>query len=322
MVNTMEIKLSAQDVAFVAIFAALSAIVTRVLPGIPVVGVSGANINFTAALAPVYGMIIGPYFGFLAALLGGLVMAGSPFDILTSFSPAVSALIAGLLTQKSLGTNENKGRGWMIASVVLGLLILGWYVTDIGRKAPFYPILHFAGLGLILATRGWTAEAFKEGKVNLRGWGVKPSYLLAGIIVIVVAYMFSMPYSSDVSILPYLSLPLFFIGGITIVYGLFGIIKSSFVLAVSIASYCGIIADHMLGNLVFIGSINVIWPLSGIESDFLKPLGLPDIPSLFMYMIPTSTVERLLFTVIATILGVGLVLALRRANLTVRRLTP
>jgi len=315
----MEIKLSAQDVALMATFAALSAIVIRILPGIPIVGVAGANIKFDAVLAPVYGMIIGPYLGFLSALIGGLITAGNPFDILTSFSPAVSALIAGLLTQKTVGRGESKIRGWTIASVVLGLLILGWYFTGIGQRAPFYPVLHIGGFILIIAARGWTANAFKEGNVEGKGWHVKSSYLLVGIIVMVVAYMFTMPYSSDVWILPYLSLPMFLIGGVITVYSLFGIGKNSFVLAIATASYCGIMADHMLGNLVFINSINVFIPLSSLDANVLKPMGLPDVPSLFMYMIPVSALERILFTVVATILGVGLVLVLRRLNVLTRR---
>ncbi|MDH5482133.1 MAG: ECF transporter S component [Candidatus Bathyarchaeota archaeon] len=316
----MEFRLSAQDVAFVAIFATLSAVVIEFFPGIPIVGVSGSNIKFDAVLAPIYGLVIGPYLGFLAALIGGLVTAGSPFTILTSFSPAVSALVAGLLTQKNSNNNGNKTKGWMLASLILGLLILGWYLTGVGQRAPFYPILHIAGFALILATRERAANAFKEGKVEGKKWQVKSLPLLVGIIILVVAYMLTRSYSSDVLILPYLSLPAFLVGGMVIIYSLFGIGKNTFVLAVSLASYCGIIADHMLGNLIFINVIDIFISLSTIEEYFLAPLGLPDVPALFMYMIPVSTIERILFTIVATILGVGLILALRRANLLTRKL--
>ncbi len=316
----MKLKLSTQDVAFMAIFAAFSAILIKILPGIPIVGVPGANIKFDAAIAPLYGLIIGPYLGFLAALIGGLITAGSPFDILTSFAPAVSALVAGFLTQKNLGNNGGKIKGWMMALIILGLLILGWYITGIGQKAPLYPVLHIGGFILILTTRDWTAKKFKEGKIDTTGWQVKSYPLLVGIIILVVAYMFTRPYSADFWILPYLSLPTFLIGGIITIYSLFGLGKSSFVLAISVATYCGIIADHMLGNLIFIGVIDIFIPLSVIEEYFLTPLGLPDIPSLFMYMIPVSAIERILFTVVATIIGVGLILALRKANLLTRKL--
>ena len=312
-------NLSSRDVAFMAIFAALSAVVIRVLPGIPIVGATGANIKFDAVFAPIYGLIIGPYLGFAAALFGGLITAGSPFDILTSFSPAISALVAGFLTKESVGNREGKIKGWMIAATVLSLLILGWYLTGVGQLAPFYPLLHFAGLGFTLVSRGWVAKAFRKLEGNTEKWRVKPAYLLLGLVMWVVAYMFTRPYSSDVWILPYLSIPMFLVGGILVVYSLFGLGRSSFILAVSIASYCGIIADHMLGNLVFIASIDVFIPLSVIEDYFLKPLGLPSIPALFMYMIPVSAVERILFTMIATIIGIGLIHALHKANLLTRK---
>ena len=314
------LKLSSRDVAFTAIFAAFSAVVIKVLPGIPIVGVPSANIKFDAVLAPVYGLILGPYLGFTAALFGGLITAGSPFDILTSFSPAVSALVAGFLTQRSVGDGEGRVKGWMVATGVSSLLILGWYATWVGQEAPFYPVLHFAGLVLILVTRGWTAKTFKEGNVQKETWHVKPSYFLVGIVTVVIAYMLTRPYAQDVWILPYLSLPLFLLGGIVIVYSLFGLGRISFVSAVSVASYCGIIADHMLGNLVFIESVDIFIPLNIIEDYFLKPLRLPSIPALFMYMIPVSAVERILLTIVATIIGIGLVLALRRANLLTRKL--
>ncbi len=315
----MRIGLSSQEIALTATFAAISAIVIKIVPGIPIVGVSGATLNFNAALAPVYGLIIGPYLGFLAALVGGVITAGSPFDLLTSFAPAVSALVAGLLTQKGIRNDESIIKGWMLASTILSLLILGWYLTDIGQKAPFYPILHFAGLALMILTRNRIVTFFRGGKVAGASWAVKPRFYLAGIITLVVAFIFIMPYLNSIEILSILAFPLFLAGTIMIVYGLFGIGKSAFALAVSVASYCGIVADHMLGNLVFIQSIDIFIPLSVVSDFFLKPLGLPDVPSLFMYMIPISAVERLVFTLVATILGVGLLLAIRRANLSTRR---
>jgi len=314
-------KLSAREVAFVAFFAALSVVVIEVLPGIPIVGVPGSNIKFDAVLAPIYGLVIGPYLGFLAALFGGLITAGDPFSILTSFSPAVSALVAGFLTQKTMRGNGGWIKGWMLAAASLGFLIGGWYLTDVGRQAPLYPMLHFAGLAIILGSRNWIADRFRDEKVERKRWQVKPIPLLAGIVMIVVAYMLARPYSADLWVLPYLSLPLFLISGILIVYSLFSIGRSTFVLAVSLASYCGIIADHMLGNLIFIQAVNILIPFSVIEDFFLTPFGLPDIPSLFMYMIPVSAVERITFTIVATILGVGLILAIRRANLMTREST-
>ncbi len=223
-------------------------IVCKVVPGIPIIGGSG-SIKFDAALAPIYGLVIGPFLGALAALVGGLVSAGGYISILTSFCTAISAFVAGMLTQKNFEISGYKIRGWSISFGTILLLILGWYVTSIGQQAPTYPLLHLLGLLITLLFRGWLANSFKDGTEWKLG------------------------------------------------------------IAICLASYCGIIADHMLGNLIYIAN----FPLT---------------PQLFMMMLPISAVERTLLTIISTVIGISLVLSLRRAGLfprgvqTVSRSTP
>ena len=250
--------LSTRDIAFTAVFAALSVVIIMFIPGIPIVGMSGARITLDAAIAPIYGLVIGPYLGALAAFLGGIIVAGYKgwhlFSVLTSFCPAVSALIAGTLTSK----REGPVRGWILSAVTLLILIAGWYGTGIGRGAPLYPVLHIAGLALILLLRGWASDLFESGV----SW------------------------------------------------------KLTF--AVAAASYAGIIADHMLGNLIFITGIGWFIPLKVVEG-WLSGLGLPSVSALFMYMLPVSTVERLAMTAVATLFGVALITALRASGLMPRR---
>ncbi len=308
-----KIKLSARDVAFVGVFAALSVVVIRVIPGFPIIGLSDSQIKFDAAIAPIYGMILGPYLGFLAAFIGGIVLANSWFSVLTSFAPAISALVAGFLTQRKITSSSTGFPGWATAGIILGLLILGWYATWVGQRALFYPILHIAGLLIILVFRERIATAFKNSEETRKRWNVKPNYILLGAVVIVLAYVLPKPYLSWIEFLQYIPLPLYFLGAIIILHGIFGGEegKVNFVVAVSLASYCGIIADHMVGNLSYISLIGIVFP----------PEWLPDTPALFMSILPVSVVERLVFTAIATIFGVGLVLALRRAGLFPRKLT-
>ena len=305
-------KLSARDVAFVAVFAALSVVVIKVIPGFPIIGLSDSQIKFDAALAPIYGLIMGPYLGFLAAFIGGIVLANGWFSVLTSFSPAVSALVAGLLTQRNYSSRSHSFPGWVAGAIVLGLLILGWYATWVGQQALLYPILHISALLAILVVRGRIATAFKNDEGTRKGWNVKPNYILVGIVIIVLAYILPKPYLGEIEILPYLSLPLYFLGGILILHGIFGGEegKGNFVAAVCLASYAGIVADHMVGNLAFISLINIVFPLED----------LPPVPTLFMTVLPISVAERLVFTAIATVFGVGLILALRRSGLFPRKL--
>lgn len=301
----MNLKLSSRDVALMAIFAALSAIVARVVPGIPVIGLSDASIKFDGALAPIYGMIIGPYLGFLAGLIGGVIVANHWFSVLTSFCTAISAFVAGFIVQSVHASEEKRIHGWMIASAVVALLILGWYATWVGQQAPFYPILHFAGLFIILVGREKIAKAFEKEGQSGGGWQPKPYFLLFGVLVLVLGYIFSKRYIKQLEVFAYFSLPLYFVGGVAIIYGLLGSrVREKFVIAVILAGYSGIIADHMLGNLLFI-------QFAGI----LAPESVNTLPSLFMEVLPISVVERLLFTAIATIVGVGLISSVRRAGL-------
>jgi hypothetical protein len=311
--NMVKIKLSARDVAFVGVFAALSVVVIRVIPGFPIIGLSESQIKFDAAIAPIYGMILGPYLGCLAAFIGGIVLANSWFSVLTSFAPAASALVAGLLTQKKLTSNSRSFPAWATAAIIIGLLILGWYATWVGQNALLYPVLHIAALLVILVFRGRIATAFENSEETRKGWNLKPNYILLGVVVITLAYVLPKPYLSWIEILSYLSLPLYFLGAIMILHGIFGGEegKLNFVAAVSMASYCGIIADHMVGNLSYISLIGIVFP----------PEWLPDTPALFMSILPVSVVERIVFTAIATVFGVGLILALRRAGLFPRKLS-
>ncbi|MEM3004343.1 MAG: ECF transporter S component, partial [Candidatus Bathyarchaeia archaeon] len=227
--------LNSRQVSLVAVFAALSVALIMFLPGIPMIGLPGARITLDAAVAPVYGVIIGPHLGGLAALLGGLIVAGFRgwpiFSILTSFCPAVSALVAGALTRRTVGVAGLRVRGWVLGALIVALLIAGWYLTWVGQRALFYPVIHWAGLALILAFRGKVSGLFDDGG------------------------------------------------------------KHGLSIAVFIASYCGLIADHMLGNIIFITGLGWFIPLEAVES-ILHSMNLPGVPALFMFMLPISTVER------------------------------
>ncbi len=184
-----------------ATFAALSAIVAEVVPGIRIIGLSGASIKFDGALAPIYGMIVGPYLGFLAGFVGGVIVADNWFSVLTSLCTAISAFVAGFIVQSVHASEEKKIQGWMIASAVVGILILGWYATWVGREAPFYPILHFAGLFIILIGREKIAKAFEKDGESGGGWQPKPYVLLFGILVFVLGYIFSKLYLIQVEVM-------------------------------------------------------------------------------------------------------------------------
>ena len=97
------LNLSTKDVALTACFAALY-VVFSLLNLFPVIGAEGRWINAAVVMAPLFGMILGPYFGVLAITIGGI--AGAFFQITGPFGPlspvphAAAALCSGMLTIK------------------------------------------------------------------------------------------------------------------------------------------------------------------------------------------------------------------------------
>jgi uncharacterized membrane protein len=256
-------KLLTKQVALISVFAALIAAVSR-LPGIPImVGTQSGSIQFTVFLYPIAGILLGPFVGALAALLGNvvafLIPSWSIFGLLTIPAGALSALVAGLLTK------QNKWVGWKAAALVLGILICMWYIpipnpqqAYVGLEAPYYPIpLHFSALAFILIFRHKIADFVNSSSKRLM------------------------------------------------------------TLSVGIASYVGIMTDHMFGSLMF---ADVFFPyfveLKGFRN-FLRSLGIsvvmgPGKPNtgigdFFMFMLPVTIVERLIFTAIAIVIGVAAV---------------
>ncbi len=315
-------RISAREVALTAIFAALSWIASKFIPGIPIIGAEGSRISWDASLAPIYGIIISPYLGFLAALIGSLVAAGSLFTILTSFCTGISAFVAGMLTAKS--NSDKKSYGWIFSATAIALLLVGWYSTEVGRTAPFYPIPHIAGLLIVIFARGWVANKVAEGKVEgtslKKGFNMK--YFALGIILLFAGAVLYFRYPAFIKfigdagifsgILSFLAYALLITGALSIIYGFFDWIKPGFVTAIALACYCGIIADHMLGNLIFLGMIDVVAPA-------LKDASSEVVASIFMGVLPISIAERILFTAIATTIAVALLPTLRKAGIAYRK---
>ena len=307
-----------RDVALAAVFAALSWIVSEFVPGIPIIGASGSKISFDAALAPIYGIIIGPYLGFFAALIGGLVAAGSLFTILTSFCTGISAFVAGMLANRRTGFGRTWG--WIFSAIVIAVLIAGWYSTDIGRQAPFYPIPHLMGLAIVLVARGWTSKKIEEEaseEVSPQARRLNTQSLAWGIISLTIGVTCYFTYLDLAGIaaglgvfqiLSFLSYSMVIVGLFSLIYGLFSWIRPGFVTALASACYCGLIADHMLGNLIFIGMIDIV-------AEGLKGAPSQVVAGIFLTVLPVSVAERVLFTAIATTIGLALLPALRKAGI-------
>ncbi len=102
--------------------------------------------------------------------------------------------------------------------------------------------------------------------------------------------------------------------------------KQEVTFGTAIASFSGIMANHMTGNLIFIASIGWFIQLRGIKDAIVNlgfywlKSGLPkDDPTglgtLFAIMLPISVIERLLMTAIAIPIGAGILYALRKTGI-------
>jgi len=263
-------KLLTKQIALISVFAALIAAVSR-LPGIPImVGTKSGNIEFTVFLYPIAGILLGPYVGALAALLGNvvafLIPSWSIFGLLTIPAGALSAMVSGFLVRR------DKWFDWKAAAVVLGVLIVMWYVpipnpqqAYVGLEAPYYPIpLHFSALALIFIFRHKIADFITSSTKRLLTLGV------------------------------------------------------------GLASYVGVMTDHMFGNLMY---ANMFFPyfvdlkgfrdilnglLSGVGISVKMGMGVNEalnsgIGNYFMLYLPFSAVQRLIFTAVAIVIGVAVV---------------
>ncbi len=92
--------------SYLAAYAGVSAAIYYILlwlPGIPVIGLPELRIDIGASIAPVLGIVLGPYLGFAAVLVGNIVKSLTPPSLYAMpFIPAapLSALGAGLMVEK------------------------------------------------------------------------------------------------------------------------------------------------------------------------------------------------------------------------------
>lgn len=111
-------------VSLVAVFAALY-IVLSILPGIPVVGLGELKIELEASIASVFGIVLGPYLGALAAFIGAIAAffygGASSFDLPFILNPAFNAFIVGLIFR-------NK---WKSAFALFAVVIAAFWLTPV-----------------------------------------------------------------------------------------------------------------------------------------------------------------------------------------------
>jgi len=132
-------KLSTVDIALMAVFAALQAVLS-VFPFTITIGVSG-QITLGVIGGPIIGILLGPIIGGLGVLIGSFVgvflnPAGAIFGIFSVIPPFFGAVGAGCVKIK---------RGYIAGAVILASLLI-FYAHPFGRAAFLYPWLHIIAM--------------------------------------------------------------------------------------------------------------------------------------------------------------------------------
>ncbi|MCL5877781.1 MAG: ECF transporter S component [Candidatus Bathyarchaeota archaeon] len=116
-------KITTRQIALAAIFAALYVAVNVAVPLAIPVGIGGLTISLSALIATLFGIVLGPYLGTAAALLGAavsFVLTGmSPYNLPFLLSPPLNAFVSGALFYKK----------WKLAVIPFILLMVAFVFT-------------------------------------------------------------------------------------------------------------------------------------------------------------------------------------------------
>lgn len=166
-------------IAAIAIFAALYSVV-KLIPMGPMIGLSG-TFSVADCLAPIYGIILGPYIGGSSVVLGTFISFafGRPVNFMgLDFLPAlVNTVSIGFLMRKK----------W-IPAIILNVALLAifmanpltvwFYNVSFGSTTIAVPFfwLHIAALVVLISPLGYKAG----------GWikSLKPAFVVAGVAIL------------------------------------------------------------------------------------------------------------------------------------------
>ena len=169
--NPLKLPITTKQLALTAIFAAIYA-VFRAIPTVPMVGVPGASFSLSDILAPLFGIILGPYVGGASVLIGTFTaMSVKPpvflgLDFLPGFVNAVSL---GFLVRKKWLPVIALNIGLLLA-FVLNPLTLTLVNIPLGSLSFIFPFmwLHIVALIVLISPLGMKAvewvQAMKSSK--------------------------------------------------------------------------------------------------------------------------------------------------------------
>jgi len=190
---TIQLKLNTKFIAFIAMFAALYAVLGYV-PLFYIFGAYGQFITAALLIAPIIGIILGPVGGALSVTIGGLagmaITGNAPMGIFTFLPGTFDALCTGL-------TFRGK---WYVSAIIFGAFIMAFAALPSIGDARYFIWFHAVALFLLLSPATTLAteyiKSFNPQKLVL-GVGI-----LAFIGVLVDHIVGSFIYQSIIAPLP------------------------------------------------------------------------------------------------------------------------
>ena len=164
------LKLNTKDLALICCFAPLYTVFS-LLSIFPIIGAPGKFISLGAVMAPIIGLILGPYLGATTTSLGGIIgwaiTQTGPFGLL-SFVPAGSAsLCAGLL-------GYQKARVCIFLYSALLLMVMFYPFIGPAMLYPYYSLFQLVGLVVLVSPLRLKAAEYVNKHTSLLelGFGV------------------------------------------------------------------------------------------------------------------------------------------------------
>ncbi len=159
-------RLTSKDLALAVMFTALYAVL-GVMKISPIIGLQGQAITAAAIIAPLIGIVLGPYLGSLSALLGGVIGFSLGFLSQPSFAAGIAAaLCAGLI--------RDRRRVLALLLYAVLWLALAFYPT-VGPLRLYPAYLVFQAIGLIILTPP-SQSTITKGFNSYKGAGLAFAY--------------------------------------------------------------------------------------------------------------------------------------------------
>ena len=195
-------------ISWIAIWGALVGVGT-LIPVVIFVLSEGGNFPLSTVLAPMVGLILGPYGGFAAAIIGGIIgmflnPAAYYMGVGNILDLGMAALMTGWIINKKWHYAAALYAFWIAAYNILPFYVFNIYTPPIDPTVHLSMWFYYVGFGVLLAL-GWNilpswAKTSNPAKLFVASWlliwiGVAPGHLLGWIAYDV---LFSFPIALNI----------------------------------------------------------------------------------------------------------------------------